>query len=65
MKAFLCGKIGNNVLGLLLTVVVFAILSTFIVGGVLGGVIAGVVGFSIAAVVKKKLQPTIDEQSDN
>ena len=64
MKKFLASKLGNNIVGITLTVVVFVLLAFVfeIIGGAIGGAIAGLVGFGTAAVLtavcKEKEEPS-------
>ena len=63
MKDFLCGSVGNTILGIILAIIVFVVLSSLfnfggVVGGAIFGGIAGAVGFGAAAVIKNALSPT-------
>ncbi|MDR2971577.1 MAG: hypothetical protein LBU83_06590 [Bacteroidales bacterium] len=58
MKKFLCGKVGNNTLGMILFIIFFWLLRvTTGLGGAVGGAIAGAIGFGVAALIKGILQP--------
>ncbi|MCL2007219.1 MAG: hypothetical protein FWG77_03950 [Treponema sp.] len=64
MKDFLISKRGNNILGIVLTIIFFLIVNTlFGLGGAIGGAIAGALGFGGAAVLKLVLKPK-EENTD-
>jgi len=58
MRAFLAGKVGNTILGVVLAAAVFiAMNAVFGLGGAVGGAVAGAAGFGAAAGVKRALSP--------
>ena len=66
MKEFFAGKVGNNILGWGLTIILFVLLNPILpiggaVGGAIAGAIGGAVGFGVAGVVKSAWGPKEEE----